>query len=423
MSLSQPRLRGRKEKQASTSTSNNQPTTDATKSTGPYDRSFQQNLIDGGVYPHAYKYVDGRVPAKPHNWEEIKQRLARPRPSLSPSRFSEKTHEQFVDADAHAAKEKQVMTSVFPTIEGKIRDAKCVAGGIPFTNLDDLTDGTLAPGNPDLYYGARPEQLDRRVRDELSGHIIPSTQDDLPLAPNFFVAAKGPNGTPAVCERQASYDGAIGARGRQTLQSYGEGESVYDNKAYTITSTYQSGQLRLYTSHPIKPTSPGGRPEYTMNLLKSWPMISDPETFRQGATWFRNGRDWAEEQRDDAIARANERANDSQAGASTAHASDSSLAPSFESEGSLEPHEIDPLTQESRTSPNKDPDADNSSDELALDYGPPAKRSGSLSKESIQSQRKRRIAGESRGAGQSHRFAVISGTLSPPSTDGDDSEQ
>ena len=67
---------------------------------------------------------------------------------------------------------------MIPIIEGDIRDAKCVAGGIPFTNLDHLTDGTLVPGNPDIYYGARPEQLARRVRNELSGHIIPSTQED-----------------------------------------------------------------------------------------------------------------------------------------------------------------------------------------------------------------------------------------------------
>jgi len=49
---------------------------------------------------------------------------------------------------------------VIPVIEGKIRDAKCISGGIPFTNLNHLMDGTLVPGNPDRYYGARPEQLD-----------------------------------------------------------------------------------------------------------------------------------------------------------------------------------------------------------------------------------------------------------------------
>jgi hypothetical protein len=66
-----------------------------------------------------------------------------------------------IQADADASEERQVTESVIPFIEGKIADSKCVAGGIPFRNLDHLTDGTLVPGNPDR--GARPEQLDRRI--------------------------------------------------------------------------------------------------------------------------------------------------------------------------------------------------------------------------------------------------------------------
>jgi hypothetical protein len=46
-----------------------------------------------------------------------------------------------------------------------------------------------------------PEQLDRRVRDELSGYIIPSTQEDIPIVPNFFLAVKGPDGSAAVAKR------------------------------------------------------------------------------------------------------------------------------------------------------------------------------------------------------------------------------
>jgi hypothetical protein len=66
-----------------------------------------------------------------------------------------------------AFKEKQITESVISKIEGDNGDTRCVAGGIPFRNLDHLTDGTLVPGNPDRYYGARPEQLDRRLRSEL----------------------------------------------------------------------------------------------------------------------------------------------------------------------------------------------------------------------------------------------------------------
>jgi len=98
-----------------------------------------------------------------------------PRPSLSLSQFSDKAFRKFKQANAHAFKEKQVTTSVIPIIEGEIRDAKCVARDIPFTNLDHLTDGTLAPSKPDLFYSACLEQLDRRIRDKLSSSIIPST--------------------------------------------------------------------------------------------------------------------------------------------------------------------------------------------------------------------------------------------------------
>jgi len=80
-----------------------------------------------------------------------------------------------VQADADAVKEKQVTTTVIPIIEGKISDSKCVSGGIPFANLEHLTDGTIVAGNPDIYYGTRPEQLNRRIRDELNSYVIPST--------------------------------------------------------------------------------------------------------------------------------------------------------------------------------------------------------------------------------------------------------
>lgn len=118
--------------------------------------------------------------------------MVQPRLSLPPSKFGEEDFERFVQAGADASQEKQVSELVIPSLEGRIEDDKCRSGRIPYTNLEPLTDGTLKPGNPDIYYGARPEQLSRQVRTELSGHIIPSTQHDLPLVPNFFLAAKGP---------------------------------------------------------------------------------------------------------------------------------------------------------------------------------------------------------------------------------------
>ena len=250
----------------------------------------------------------------------------------------------------------------------------------------------LTAAKPDLYYGARPEQLDRRVRDELSGHIIPSTQDDLPIAPNFFLAAKGPDGTAAVARRQACYDGALGARGMQSLQSYGEDEPVHTNNAYVITSIYSDGQLKMYTSHLTQPTSPKGRPEYCMTQLNTWGMTGNLDTFRQGATAYRNARDWTKEQRDEAIRRANERANDRQVGTLAVEASFGGVT----TEASLdETSTIEAPSQESQTSLNEGSnitadlqESESSIDELASNYKVPAKRSSRHSKRSHQSQRK-----------------------------------
>jgi len=320
--------------------------------------------------------------AEPDNLEDITQMLAQPRPSLSPSRFTAQEFKEFRSADAHAAKEKQVSESVIPIIEGKIRSLKCRSGGIPFTNLDPLTDGTLKPGNPDVYYGASPEQLSRKVRDELSGDIVPSTQHDLPMVPNFFLAAKGPDGSLAVAGRQACYDGALGARGIHVLRSYRQEEPTYDNNAHAITSTYHGGTLKMYTSHVAPPPSAGGRPEYHMHQLKGWSLTGDLEAFRQGAGAYRNARDWAEQQRDEAIMRANEKANSVEVEAPTGDAptgdaptGDAPASPALSFVTAASETEAYTISQESRTSVD-DPDGleeSDSSEDLTI-HILPAKR-------------------------------------------------
>ena len=302
--------------------------TTSTRSTRPYDRAFQQNLTDGGIYPHGYRYPDGRIPPKPENWSEIQERLAHPRTSLSPSQFPDEAYKEFMQADADAFKEKQVTSLVIPIIEGKIQDSRCVAGGIPFNNLAHLTNGTLVPGNPDLFHGARPEQLDRQVRDELDELVIPLKQRDLLILPNFALAAKGPDGSLAVAGRQACYNGALGARAMHALLEYAEDEETQYGNAYAITSIYHGGTLRMYTSHrgPLKNLK--DRTEYFMTQIGAFAMTHNSDTFRQGATALRNAADWAKEKRDGAISKANSKAQ-TLANLSTSNVSSTSLVSNF----------------------------------------------------------------------------------------------
>ena len=280
--------------------------TTTTRSGRPYDRAFRQHLVDNHIFPPAYCYPDGRLPPKPNNWDEIQERLARPRPSLSPSRFGDEEYERFFRAQGNATKERHISETVLSLIEGSIPDSMARGGGVQFANLKPLTDGTICPGNPDVYYGARPEQINLEVRKAIGDLITPTTQRDEPAAPSFMLAAKGPEGSLGVAERQSTYDGALGARGIHALRRYPfDDKEVYNGNAYCISSTYLGGMLTTYTSHLVARSASNSHPDFVMTQIGSWSLRGNLKALRDGVQAYRNMRDWAKEQRDDAIKIAN----------------------------------------------------------------------------------------------------------------------
>lgn len=247
--------------------------------------------------------------------------VAIPRPSLSPSKFSDGAFRTFRESNARAKDEDDVLANVVPTILGPGQTAHPSARNTVFGNLEPLTDGTIAPAKPDIYYGTYPEELSRPVRDELAHHIIPSTMQDKPLAPNFFIEAKGPDGSAAVATRQARYDGAIGSRAIHSLQHYGNEAPDFDGRPYTYTSTYHDGLLKLYAHHVTAPTSGEGESEYHMTQVDTWGLTGNVDSFRRGVTAFRNARDLAKRHRDHFIQAANATALQSSIVTGQAHAS------------------------------------------------------------------------------------------------------
>ena len=319
-----------------------------TKKSSAYDPAFEQHLIDHGIYPHGYDYDDDDGYVYPDNWEEINERLAQPRPSLSPSRFPREAFRRFEKTNMQALTENTVMSKAFPIIAG--------TSDIPsqenllFGNLKHLTDGSITKAKPDCYDGSHPTDLNKQIREELGPYIVPSTNTAAPCLPNFFTEGKGPNGNTAVCKRQALYDGALGARGIHELRSYVGQETLHDNNAYTITSTYHggSGALKLYTIHCTRSTDPNRNYEFRMTQLRGWDMTDNPDTFRQGASALRNARDWAKEKREELIIAVNGKVPD---------AEHSNLVSSTQSFVSLSSNEA------------THPESETSTDELALDVG------------------------------------------------------
>jgi hypothetical protein len=259
-----------------------------------------------------------------------------------------------------ASSEAAVLSNVFPIIRGN--PAIPSGENRRFTNLESLASG-ISAAQPDYYNGSRPTEVEPRVRSDLGSYIMPSRQQQTPLLPNFFTEAKGPDGKASEMKRQITQDLGNGARGMLKMQSYGQDGDAYDGNAYTLGATYHSGTgtLQMYTMHPTEPTQPDGAPQYHTTQINSFGMTGNAETFREGATWYRNSMDLTQDYRDAAIAQANEAAN-----AIYGEAFETSAGAAYESQ-----------SQETITIQD---DSDTSLDELALDTDLSRKR-GSKSRQ------------------------------------------
>lgn len=154
-------LRGVSQPQEGGAASTSEPTSTRTSGAGQYDRCFLQHLIDSKISRSEFERANGRTPPGLENIDEIGRVLKRRRLSLSSSCFTREDFAKFKLADAQATNERGVTEWAVPILEGRIGDYGCVAAGVPFTNLDHLTDGSLMAANPSRYYGARPGRLNR----------------------------------------------------------------------------------------------------------------------------------------------------------------------------------------------------------------------------------------------------------------------
>ncbi|KAK3337579.1 hypothetical protein B0T19DRAFT_455443 [Cercophora scortea] len=276
-----------------------------------YGPEFETHLADHNIH------INNRKSKKPKNLEDAYTQLLAPkRPSLSLSRFGESDFEDFQWRDEEATFENDVMANVIPIICG---DADIPSGqNVLFTKLAPITSTykDVVRPKPDLFDGAHIGDLDGKVRDsngDIYPLIIPTKHASVPVAPNFFFEVKGLKGAPDVLKRHVCYHGAYGARAMHALQNYGEEEPAYDGNAYTYSSTYHSGTLKLYAHHVTAPTDPEGRPRYHMTQVKAYALTSDRETCVQGIAAFRNARDLAQRHRNMFIQEANTRARRSDA--------------------------------------------------------------------------------------------------------------
>ncbi|KND89332.1 hypothetical protein TOPH_06083 [Tolypocladium ophioglossoides CBS 100239] len=94
-----------------------------------------------------------------------------------------------------------------------------------------------------------------------------------------------------------------------SLQNYGREQPQYDGQAYTASSTYHDGTLKMYAYHPTAPETDEGPPGYHMTQVDTWAMTGNRNGFVRGATAFRIATDLAMQYRHNFIQAANSRAS------------------------------------------------------------------------------------------------------------------
>lgn len=158
-----------------------------------YDPNFEQNLIDGGIYPEGYELGHNRPPIEPGNIYDIQTTMRAPRPSLSPSRFTLRDFQDFKRKVIGAGDEATRWAKIMSIVAGESRKQHDSAGDCQFNHLQPLADDLPKPV-PDLYDGAYPQQIDRRIRRDLGKEVVPCNTTSLPAAPNFFLEVKSASG-------------------------------------------------------------------------------------------------------------------------------------------------------------------------------------------------------------------------------------
>lgn len=232
-----------------------------------------------------------------------------PRRSLSPTAFTDDDHTSFIDTWEKATAKSRAMQDVFIKIRGPNRypsasDRPCGNWAPLLSQLSDEAD--LVTAKPNYCEGHNHDARNAQIRQILSTYIVPLSCPDVPFLLNFFLEAKDDDGSTAVADRQATYNGALGAPGMHHLQTYGM-EGFFDKNAYTVSAVYMNGLLTIYAHYLTRPKKSGQPPRYQMRMMMMYAIAGSPEEFRKGVTAFRNLSDMAYEFREQFLQGANRR--------------------------------------------------------------------------------------------------------------------
>ncbi|UNI22471.1 hypothetical protein JDV02_008360 [Purpureocillium takamizusanense] len=273
---------------------------------GPFDDAFAQHLVNHGVFPKdvfPHGFVSGsKSPPPPKNVSELHKVSRRRRASLA---GSDSGYDEFIKTDDLVNDGKETPDALLSLLENLDEQCPTVGGGVPFTNLDHLTDGSLVAAEPTTYHGVLRNCFNRRFLAKQHQQIVPSLDHLAPVLPTVFLEAKSPNSCEKAAVCQSLYVMALGARGFRNLQRAASGSDsavVDDDRAYTFAAVYRCGWLLLFACYVRDQTKKGW---CVPVLLGEWDLRASRQSFCDGVAAYRNVRDWAAAKRVELVQRAN----------------------------------------------------------------------------------------------------------------------
>ncbi|KXS97902.1 hypothetical protein AC579_402 [Pseudocercospora musae] len=263
---------------------------------------------------------------KPDNYDDIMRRMAQPRPSLSPSRCLDSVYQEYLAAHDTSTNESAIAEKVVAPFFAPA--SKYTSGrNTTFSELKPITATPIPKPKPDLFIGEHRGTLHPDALKACRDTVVPTKAVHNPVLVNHTLEAKGPYGTGACARTQVTYNGAVGARAMESLQSYATPDVPYpDGRAQTFGASYTDGSMSFYSTHSRSAPWGGGRAYHTYRLA-AVATVNSPDDLRKGMTYWRNQMEMAAEERVNLVDRANARALTS---ADTIHFPTPSASTSFD---------------------------------------------------------------------------------------------
>lgn len=225
------------------------------------------------------------------------------RGSLSPNSFSDTLWSDFVRKNDRARNEGQISTKCLPlfTSDSPFPDNVDTL----FNHLDPLVseDFKIPAPKPDVSTGIDMTSVPLEIRRPLAQYIVPAIGAEA-ILPNDFIEVKGPHGSGASLVTQVSHNGAAGSRAMHKLRTFrSEDGDEPDGVARTFHMTLHGGPgaVSFYVSHAQRGESTEPAVTYHTTRVGGELVVSSPEHLRKALTIFRNLRDMAAEEREEAV--------------------------------------------------------------------------------------------------------------------------